>query len=165
MARQLVTGVADVDRALREMGPKLGNRIYKKSLRKAGKKVAEQAKANLAGNIDTGELRKGIKVRAFRGKAKATGETKTLSSGRVVNIKASAVGVQVMTTEDPKDKPRDGGPAYGGAQLEFGRKHRAPYPADPFLRPALFNNEAAIRSFVIADVRDEIRATRANSIK
>lgn len=161
MARLMVVGAEDVDRALREFGPKLGNRMVKSAMRKAGKQVQAKAKAAVEIQSDrTGKLKRGIKVRAFKGKAKATGQLKTLAGGRVIAVKAAQVGIQIMTTEG---KHKD--PGFGGAQIEFGRKRRAPYPAEPFLRPALYDNEAQIRAYIIDDVRDQIRVTRANNIK
>ena len=161
MAKYMVTGVAEVDKALGELPAKIANKLYRQALRKGGKLVAQQAQKNLAANdsIETGALQKGIKVRAFRNVYK-TGAFKTLRSGQQVAIKKADVGVQVVTSEG---KHKDKG--FGGAQVELGRPKTAPYQPKPFLRPALYDKENTIREFIVSDIQQQIAATKANNIK
>lgn len=161
MAKYFVTGVEDVDKALREFLPKAANKMYRSSLRKAGKLVSQQAQGNLEKNksVDTGKLRKAIKVRAFRNVYK-TGQFKTLGSGKSVAIKKADVGVQVLTLGGGhKDKE------FAGAQVELGRPRTAPFEPKPFLRPALYDNQTQIREMIVADIREQIAITKANNIK
>lgn len=167
MAKYLVTGVADVDKALQEFLPKVANKMYKQSLRKAGKTVQAAARANLARvkksggdkKRKQGALSAGIKVRAFRS-VHRTGLFKTLGSGQQVAIKRADIGIQISTTEG-KYKDKD----FAGAQIELGRPKTKPYEERPFLRPAIYDNETRIRAFIIDDIRQQINATKANNIK
>lgn len=160
-AKYMVTGVAEVDRALREFAPKLANKMYRSAMRKVGKTVAESAKRNLALNksIESGQLQKGIKVRAFR-QVRKTGEFKTLASGQSVAIKKADVGVQIVTSTGKHDDP-----GFGGAQVELGRPRTKKFRAKPFLRPALYSSEALVRAMIAKDILAQIAVTKANNIK
>lgn len=62
----LVTGVAEIDRALRSLEPKLGKGVIRKEMRKALKDT--QAAAKQLAPVASGAVRDAIKIRA--GKAK-----------------------------------------------------------------------------------------------
>ena len=127
----LITGFKEVDAKLAQFGPKLANKIQRSALRKAGKLVQDQARANLDANdsVESGKLRSGVRVKA--GKRSRTGASIIVqtSSGR---------------HEDP---------GFGGAEVEFGTKHSQ---QKSFLRPAVYDNEEKLREFFIADVKEQI---------
>jgi HK97 gp10 family phage protein len=133
VAKAVVTGDKAVDRAFREMGAKLANKMARGAMRRSAKKVAGYAKANLVASpsIVTGELMKSIRVRALKRSRKR-------------------IGVKVETQQNETN--------FGGAPLEFGAKHM---PAEPFMRPAVYNHEDEIRGEVIQDIREQIAATKA----
>ena len=164
MARYLVTGIEDIDKALAELPNVLANKITRGAMRRGAKKVVEAAKVNLERNssVDTGLLKKSIVVRAFRGKSK-TGRMKTLSNGKTVNIWQKRVGVQIETTEHKKTDDKKGGYAFA---VEAGRPKTHPtYEAKPFLRPAIYDNADYIRNEIARDIREQIAMTKANNIK
>jgi HK97 gp10 family phage protein len=132
MAKIVVTGVKQIDRSLNALGPKVANKIATRSLRKIGKLVKSKAQRNLEASpsIDTGALKRGIRVRA----KKRTKDTQ---------------GVQIETTAQERFSYGGSAYAFGGMPLEFGTKHM---PAEPFLRPAIYDYEDLIRGLVIHDI-------------
>jgi HK97 gp10 family phage protein len=131
VAKVVITGDKALDKKLAALGAKLANKIVRSSMRKSAKNVKDWAGQNLANSpsIVSGKLRSGMKVRAGK-------------------RSRSRMSVKVETTAGTHDDP-----GYGGAQLEFGAKHM---PAEPFLRPAVYDHESDIRGEVIADVNATI---------
>lgn len=131
MAKIIITGDKALDKKLAGLGAKLANKMVRSSMRKSAKKVKEWASQNLTNSpsIVSGKLRAGMKVRAGK-------------------RSRSKVSVKVETTAGTHKDP-----GYGGAQVEFGARHM---PAEPFLRPAVYDHESEIRGEVIADVNATI---------
>jgi HK97 gp10 family phage protein len=134
MAKTVVSGVKELDAKFASIEPKIAKKVARKAMRDGAKKIEARAKANLSanGNIDTGELRRGIKVRAMK-------------------RSRSRIGVWIATTERKQASKK--GFRFGGYQLEYGTKHAQ---AEPFMRPAGNDSEPAIRSMVIADILEAL---------
>jgi hypothetical protein len=81
MAGVAITGVKELDRKLRRIDAKLGKKIVTQGSRRALKPVQLAARRFVP--VDTGELRKGIKVKALRRSRKRFGSRVT-SAGRNV---------------------------------------------------------------------------------
>jgi len=62
----VVTGVRELDRALRELPLKLGKKVIRQAIRQALRPVKAAVEANAP--VDTGKLRSKVKVRAGKGK-------------------------------------------------------------------------------------------------
>jgi HK97 gp10 family phage protein len=132
----VVTGDKAVDRALRELGAKIGNKLARKALRNSAKRTKDYAAENLQNSpsVITGDLIAGLKVRAGK-------------------RSRNKISVMVTTTAGTHEDPN-----FGGAQLEWGTKH---VPAEPFLRPSIYDHQEEVRDDVIADVRELINETKA----
>lgn len=124
MAKLVLFGDKALDKKLASLGPKLANQIARSAMRHSAKGVMQSAKETLINSpsVVTGELRDSLNVKAL-----------TRSRYRI--------GVKVQTETDAS--------GFGGFFLEFGTKHMA---AEPFLRPAIYDNADAIRQQIIADV-------------
>jgi HK97 gp10 family phage protein len=130
----IVTGVKEIDRKLASLEPKIQKKLVRSAVRKAGKLIQKKAKDHLEDNEQSGQTKRGIKVRAMK-----------RSRGKI--------GITVGTTE--RSRGKTGSSVFGGAQLEFGTKHMR---ADPFLRPAGYGSEKEVRQMVIDDILAELRA-------
>lgn len=64
MPKYVVTGIKEIDRALKELAPKLGRKIVKSAMKKAMAPVEAAAEANAP--VDTGLLQSSIKMRASK---------------------------------------------------------------------------------------------------
>ncbi len=127
MASVIITGDKALDKKLNALGAKLANKFARGALRRAAKATKERASQNLTNSpsIVSGKLRSGMKVRAGKRSRKA-------------------MSIKIETTAGTHDDPD-----YGGAQLEFGAKHM---PPEPFMRPAVYDHEQAIRDEFIKDL-------------
>ena len=140
-----ITGIAEVDRALRLFEPKLRKKIERSAIRKAAKPVLASAKAKAPAG-PTGDLIKSLKIRALpRSRSRATRGT---------------VGVRIVTS----DVFFQGKQFYAGF-VEFGapgHKHygrgAAPLQPKPFLRPAADENEDVVKGIFRAEVRKAVEA-------
>lgn len=128
----IVTGDKKLDRALRHLEKNVQRKFARKAMRKAAKDVIlPEARARVP--VDTGALERSLVVRAARRSRRG-------------------IGVEVRT----RDGLFAGDEFYGGFQ-ELGTKHM---PADPYLRPALYGNEAKIRGLFIDDMNELIKEAR-----
>ena len=66
MAKKVVTGVAEIDRALRDLEPKLGKKVIRQEMRKSLK--ATQTAAKQLAPVASGAVRNAIKIRAGKTK-------------------------------------------------------------------------------------------------
>jgi len=136
MAKKVVvTGHRAIDRKLATLPLKVQKKIARTGLRKAGKLVKGKAQGNLSSNdsVDTGKLKKGIRVRASK-------------------RSRTRIGIFISTTERKEEESRW---PFGGAQVESGRED---VKAKPFLRPAGYGSEAEIRKLFTDDVKSQLRA-------
>lgn len=62
MAAFRITGIAEIDRALRELEPKIAKKVLRQACRKALKPVKDAAQANAP--VKSGQVKKAIKVKA-----------------------------------------------------------------------------------------------------
>ena len=107
-----IKGGKELDRALKQLGPKFEKRIAKSAVRAGANVIAKEARLNVP--EDSGTLKKSIKVVA--------------RSKRVGDAVASVV------TRSGKKWRSKGMDAWYAPLIEFGTKNR---PATPFLRTAL----------------------------
>lgn len=116
-----IKGVDHLIKKLARIDKKTGKQISRKAAT-AGAKVLRKAARDLAPKGKTGVLKKNIKSKV-----------KVFKSGK------GAVGkVQIISDETGRNSPTD---AYYGKFQEYGT---AKFHAQPFLRPALENNQGAI---------------------
>ena len=114
-----LTGVKELDNALRQFEPKLVKKIARKVVRKAAKPVQESAQRRV--RVKTGRLKRSIKVRALKRSRK----------------NKHRVGVRVITGEGFFQ----GSTFYGGF-IEYGTKNMR---KKPFMRPAMDENHETVR--------------------
>lgn len=133
-----VEGAPELARTLATMEPRVAKKLTRKAMREASKLVKDDAKRRVP--VDSGKLKRAIVVRALK-------------------RSRSRFGTQVQT----KDGFFKGDSFYGGF-IELGTKKM---PARPYLRPALYDNEAKVRQKFVESLREFIReegkraATRA----
>lgn len=116
-------GAKELERWMKTFPKRIQNKALRKASRDGAKVVAEDAKRLVP--EDTGTLAASIKVRALKRSRNKLGH-----------------GINVGSS---KQFSTDGLPYYASF-VELGTKHR---PADPFLRPALWGNQEAIKRVFI----------------
>jgi HK97 gp10 family phage protein len=133
MASLVVTGIPEIDRKLRALGPKVGNKVVRQALR-AAIKTMQAAVKQQAPHGETGELEEGTKVRA--GKRSRT-----------------KIEMAVVIA---------GGPLVKGprrylypAAVEFGAR-AAGIPANPFARRAFEAEKEAVKADAEKRIRDGV---------
>ena len=126
-----LTGVEDVDKALREMEFKLAGKAVRKATR-AGAKVFAARVKELA-PVDTGLLEESIKVRSLPRKMTRRG--------------AIGHSIQAGATQASEGLP------FYARFIEFGTEKMA---RDPFVRPAFVDAEPIARKVVIKTLRREL---------
>jgi HK97 gp10 family phage protein len=132
----VVTGVADLDRALRALPAKIGNKVVRQALRKGAKTFAAAARAKAP--KETGKLESAIKVRA--GRRSRTG-----------------IAVAVVVGAESFDGP---GEYLYPVASEFGTSKMK---AQPYLRPAFDALKSAVEAQVIADIRAGVEREAAKT--
>lgn len=148
-----VTGVESLMKKLTELGGDVEETLYK-SIQKQGELVKGEAK--MLCPVDTGDLRKSIYKKTKRAKGKIIGIVYTNSdhaayvefgTGRTGEITNKNTNVNVSYKQDKwlVNIP-DVGPRWIEGQ-----------PAQPYLYPALKNNEKRIIEHIKADLRKAIR--------
>ncbi len=60
----IVTGIPEIDKAIKDMENKLVKKIIRKEVRKEAKKTQAEVKANIP--VDEGEIKKNTKIKAIR---------------------------------------------------------------------------------------------------
>jgi len=137
----IVTGDKVLDALLAGLEPKLQKKLSRQATRKAAKDIVLPEARNRV-PVDTGDLDDSLTVRAVK-----------RSRGKIGHM---------VTTRDGFFK----GDQFYGAMLEFGtkeRKHKSGKSVGSiqphsfaFLRPAIYDNEARIKTEYINDVRELI---------
>lgn len=107
-AKFTLSGVAELDKALRSLGPRVATNVSARALRAMAKPIVQTARILVP--VDTGILKKSI----------------TTKLGRVSG------GQRTMAIGFKKGPP--GGASWRAHFVEFGTAHS---PAQPFMRPAL----------------------------
>ncbi len=123
--------VRRVEKLFRGMEAKLVKKLQRKAIRQAAKVVAEEAKRIVP--VDTGALKRSIKVRALKRSRKNRGR----------------VGARVVT-----GKGTFRGKTYYGGMVEYGTSRMM---ARPFMRTAARNKRADTRRVYIAAVKEFVR--------
>jgi len=126
-----ISGLGDtrLGKQLAKLEARIQKKIVRKALRTAGKMVLADARARVP--VDTGALKKGLKLRA-------------------VKSRGGFVGVHITTPRRDELGIPQSAKHYYPAVLEYGAEN---HPARPYLRPALDAN----RSKAIEIIRSEIR--------
>lgn len=132
MAAVTITGDKALDRKLATMDQKLETKLLRKAVRIVAKDVADTAKRLVP--VDSGRLRRSIKVRAAKRSRRNRGV------------------VKVRVTTGQQDKLFVGEAFYGG-MVEFGTSKME---AQPFLRPAEIQNRIAAKSRFTLAIREII---------
>ena len=125
MPRIVVTGIRDIDRKLRALGPKVANRVVRRALRNAAKMVRAEVQAN-APEGEARDLVRSVKVRAGK---------------RSRNKISMQVGYDKSNFTNPKFVP---------AFVEYGTSRQ---PAQGFMRRAYEGKQDAARRQVEAEIR------------
>lgn len=123
-----VVGAPELKAQLAALEPKVAKKLTRKAMREAQKIVLADAKRLVP--VDTGQLRKSLAIRALK-------------------RSRSRFGVSVQT----KEGLFKGEQFYGGF-IELGTKKME---AKPYLRPALYDNEAKVRETFADSLREFIR--------
>lgn len=146
--KEVVEGLAELDKALAELGGQMGYA----TLRKAGRKAMRPAlEAAIAGaNEETGELKQSIAISVKKGRG-ARG--KGGDSAAEIMIGATKKAVSVRNADGTRSRKQlNNINAKAGAQ-EYGTKYQK---KEPFLRPALANNVNRILSLLSSELAAEL---------
>lgn len=127
-----VEGAKELEKKLLSLEPKLGRKIIRQALRKGAKLILNQAKANVP--VDTGDLKKSLKVRAMR-------------------KRRHRYGVMVATSEGWFE-----GEQFYGGFIEFGTHKMA---AQPFVRPAFDSEKDAAEKTIVDEIKQGLELVGA----
>lgn len=125
----IVTGHKELDKTIASLEAKVQKKVARSAMRKATKSIIMPA-AKSKVPVASGALRKAIKVRAIK-------------------RSRSRIGVEVVAG--------DGffkGDQYYSGMVEFGTKKQR---AQPFLRPAGYENEPRVRRLIEDDIRQALK--------
>lgn len=147
-AKVIVTGHRALDIKLATLPLKLQRKLARSALRKAGKLIQGKAKANLQTLVGKTSKKLATGKESKVEKVAGTGELKRGIRVRASKRSRKRVGIFISTTERAGTRW-----PYGGAQFEFGKEKQK---ARPFLRPAGYESEAQVRQFVITDIGTEL---------
>ena len=133
-----VTGAAELSDTLKWLGPRITNRLARRSMRRAARPIRDIARAKAPRN--TGRLRKAIKVVSMKKSVK--GDAQFLGK--------NDIGAKVVVRETAKALAGSSR-AKGGIDrmvvarwVELGQKNRPGYPKQPFLGPAVEAGKSAV---------------------
>lgn len=152
MARTVVSlhGDKELIRTLRGLETKLQNKALRTASRKAGKVVATAAKGNAP--VDSGQLKRAIKVRAIKRQRNRVGVTvgssKADYTGEQFYLSFVELGHRIGKRKSHK-KQTD----------EQKAKDTRPFvEPQPFLKPALENNKAQVETVFVSEIRNQINS-------
>jgi HK97 gp10 family phage protein len=134
----VVTGIKEVDRALKQFEPNLQKKVLRQALRKGGRILAIEVKGQAP--VLTGATRRAVKVQAMK-------------MGR-----RTSMGVKVVIAageKTAKTSARTGERFFVPAIEEFGDSTHAP---NPFMRRAFNARAEQVRRVVIDAIRSGIEA-------
>lgn len=148
-----LTGSEAAAKLFDELPDKIRKKAIRQALRVSAKKVAADAR-RLAPHL-TGELEGSIKVRTAKGK----------SGGR---LPKGQVGISVSTSRTDN---MFAGKAFYGGFIEYGTtqretkagKNRGSIDANPFLRPALWDNASEVRRQFRQHIRDFVKQQKVSN--
>lgn len=127
MAKAIVTGWKELDRAFSKLEVKVQGKALRSALRAGAQRIQSAAIANIVASpsIDTGQLAKSMKVRSAK-------------------RSRTRVGMEILTK----------GAAHANL-VEYGTKRM---PAEPFLRPAGYDNKEAIGQMLLGDIQEAAKS-------
>lgn len=126
-----IDGIRNVARALERLPRELQRNAEMSALRQGGKPVLTAAKANAAGSMRTGLLRKSIGITVRKNK---TGKFRGAYTARIGPRTGFAKTIGVFVKGNKKGKPKIQNPVQYAHLVELGTSHS---PAKPFIRPAV----------------------------
>lgn len=134
-----VFGDKELQAKLADLTPKVQRKIVRSALRQGAKRVRDEAR-RLA-PVDTGALKKSIKVRAAR------------------NLRRGSFGIAILTGTRAELGISPEAKFYYPAVVEFGgRGHGGRgYDAQPYLRPAMDATRAEVLGLVKQAIREALR--------
>ncbi len=122
-----VTGAAELSDTLKWLGPRITNRLARRSMRRAARPIRDIARAKAP--RDTGRLRKAIKVVSMKKSVK--GDAQFLGKN---DIGAKVVVRETVKTLASSSRAKGGIDRMVVARwVELGQKNRPGYPKQPFL--------------------------------
>ena len=133
-----VTGAAELSDTLKWLGPRITNRLARRSMRRAARPIRDIARAKAP--RDTGRLRKAIKVVSMKKSVK--GDAQFLGKN---DIGAKVVVRETVKTLASSSRAKGGIDRMVVARwVELGQKNRPGYPKQPFLEPAAAAGKSAV---------------------
>ena len=133
-----VTGAAELSDTLKWLGPRITNRLARRSMRRAARPIRDIARAKAP--RDTGRLRKAIKVVSMKKSVK--GDAQFLGKN---DIGAKVVVRETVKTLASSSRAKGGIDRMVVARwVELGQKNRPGYPKQPFLGPAAEAGKSAV---------------------
>lgn len=146
-----VLGVAQLNKQLKALGPRIEKNILRGAVRAVAREIANDAKANVP--QDTGNLRRNIVVRAFRGQRTRGRNRETVRAGvvvreegkrgKIVRGEGGKLGIELKKQNN----------AFYWRFVEYGTKHMG---ARPFLRPAYDRMKGRVSQVMGAYIRRRI---------
>ena len=124
------TGDAAIDRVLAAAPAALGQRIVRRTLRRASKIVHQHAQRFVP--VRTGKLRRSIKIKAWN--------------------RGDVSAAIIVPKKIPDEKS-----AFYARMIEYGTANMA---AQPYMRPALAASESEVTAVFIAELREWVRSYR-----
>ena len=131
-----VEGLAELDKALSELGAELGYKTLRTAGRKAMKPVLEAARAGA--NEETGELKQSLAITVKKGRG-ARGKGGDTAAD--IGVGATRKSVSVKNEDGTRSRKELSMINIKAGAQEYGTKYQQ---AQPFLRPALHNNVDAV---------------------
>ena len=127
-----VEGLAELDKALSELGAELGYKTLRTAGRRAMKPVLDAARAGA--NEDTGELKQSIAITVKKGRG-ARGKGGDTAAD--ISVGATRRSISVRNEDGTRSRKELSMINIKAGAQEYGTKNQQ---AQPFLRPALDNN-------------------------
>jgi len=155
-----VLGMSELNKQLKALGPRIEKNILRGGVRAVAREIANDAKANVP--ADTGNLRRNIVVRGFRGQRTRGKNRDTVRAGvvireegkrgKIVRGEGGALGIKVLRQNN----------AFYWRFVEYGTKRM---PARPFLRPAYDRMQSRISQVMGGYIRARIDKEIAKGAK
>lgn len=131
-----ITGIKDIDRRLKMLGPRIAKKVVRKAIRDGMKVMASEVKSRAP--VDKGIMRSAVKVRAVKSRKRGDIAIETTISGKVAAlVKFTKAGKRVFYP----------------AAVEYGRRHESP---NPFMRRAFAAKGEAVRNAAIQQIREGV---------
>lgn len=144
MAKAIVTGWKELDAAFAQLDVKIQGKALRGALRAGANRIQAAAIQNLVNSpsVDTGKLATSLKVRSRKRSRTSVGMEIVTKGAAHANL------VEYGTKEGTRKRKINRGP--NPRTIEYGTKGM---PAEPFLRPAGYDNKEFIGAMLIGDIQ------------